>query len=52
MTNIGFVNAVTEEERKFVEGIAEHVVFKKKTDEEKMKENVEAISEAQQETSN
>ena len=52
MTNIGFVNAVTEEERKFVEGIAEHVVFKKKTDEEKMKENVEAISEEQQETSN
>ena len=51
MTNIGFVNAVTDEERKFVEGINEHIVFKKKTDEEKLKENIEAINE-QQEQSN
>ena len=52
MTNIGFVNAVTDEERKFVEGITERVVFKKKTDAEKMKENIEATQEALQETSN
>lgn len=51
MTNIGFVNAVTDEERKFVEGINEHIVFKKKTDEEKLKENIEATNE-QQEQSN
>lgn len=52
MTNIGFVNAVTNEERKFIEGITERVVFKKKTDAEKMKENIEATQEALQETSN
>lgn len=52
MTNIGFVNAVTDEERKFVEGITERVVFKKKTDEEKMKENIEATQEALQENAN
>ena len=51
MTNIGFVNAVTDEERKFVEGINEHIVFKKKTDDEKLKENIEATNE-QQEQSN
>lgn len=48
MTNIGFVNNVCDEEKKFVEGVDEHIVFKKKTDAEKMKENIEAISEQQE----
>ena len=47
MTNIGFVNAVTDEERKFIEGVDERVVFKKKTDEEKAKEEIDALQEKQ-----
>lgn len=43
MTNIGFVNGVCDIERKLVEGVQEHVVFKKKTDEEKLKEEIEAV---------
>ena len=49
MTNIGFVNGVCDIERKLVEGIQEHVVFKKKTDEEKLKEEIEAVQQQQAE---
>ena len=49
MTNIGFVNGVCDIERKLVEGIKEHVVFKKKTDEEKLKEEIEAVQQQQAE---
>lgn len=49
MTNIGFVNGVCDIEKKLVEGIKEHVVFKKKTDEEKLKEEIEAVQQQQAE---
>ena len=49
MTNIEFVNGVCDIERKLVEGIKEHVVFKKKTDEEKLKEEIEAVQQQQAE---
>ena len=52
MTNIAFVHDVCEEEKKFVEGINQHIVFKKKTDEEKMQENVDAVNEQMQEAIN
>lgn len=47
MTNKAFIDAVCEDERKFVEGITERVVFKKKTDQEKMEEEIAAQQEHQ-----
>ena len=52
MTNIGFVNEVTETERKFIEGVDERVVFKKKSDNEKIVENIASIQEQQEEIVN
>lgn len=47
MTNKAFIDAVCDDERKFVEGIDERVIFKKKTDEEKVKEEIDAMQEQQ-----
>ena len=46
MTNLQFVQQVLENERKFVEGMDERVIFTKKTDEEKAQEEVEALQSA------
>lgn len=43
MTNLQFFDKVIENMKSYVEGMAEHVVFEKKTDEERMKENIEAL---------
>lgn len=45
LTNIGFVNKVTELERNFVDGIEETVVFPKMTDEEMMEKEFDAVQE-------
>lgn len=42
MTNLAFIDTVCNEEKKFVEGIAERVIFKKKTDKEKLEEEIAA----------
>lgn len=42
MTNLAFVDTVCNEEKKFVEGIGERVIFKKKTDNEKLEEEIAA----------
>ena len=42
MTNLAFIDAVCNEEKKFVEGIGERVIFKKKTDNEKLEEEIAA----------
>lgn len=46
MTNLQFVQQVLENERKFVDGMDERVIFKKKTDEEMAQEEVEALQSA------
>lgn len=46
MTNLQFVEKVLENERKFVEGMDERVIFKKKTDKEIAQEEVEALQNA------
>lgn len=45
ITNKGFVDAVCNCEKEFVDGINERVVFKKKTDEEKLEEEIAAVQE-------
>ncbi len=42
MTNLAFIDTVCNEEKKFVEGIGERVIFKKKTDNEKLEEEIAA----------
>ena len=49
MTNRQFFDAIIKNMQEFVEGMEEQVVFHKKTDEELMKENIEAIQEHEQE---
>lgn len=49
MTNRQFFDKVIENMRSYIEGMAEHVVFEKKTDEERMKENIEALDEQENE---
>ena len=49
MTNKQFVAATIELLNKFLEGSEEHVIFEKRTDEEKVKAEVEALQEVQQE---
>jgi len=46
ITNVGFVNEVCESMKKMTEGWKTHVIFPKKTDEEKAKENIDAIQDA------
>ena len=46
MTNLQFVQQVLENERKFVEGMDERVIFTKKTDEAMAQEEVEALQSA------
>lgn len=50
MTNKQFIDQVVKEELDYIKGIDERVVFKKKTDEEKMQEEISAIQEHQVET--
>lgn len=45
MTNVQFVARVIDEMNKYMEGLSERVIFKKKTDEEKLKEEVDAVQE-------
>ena len=49
LTNTKFVNDILELERSFLEDINEHVILKAKTDEERVKEEIEAIQEQEQE---
>lgn len=49
MTNISFIDEVLKEVKLFTEGIAERTIFKKQTDEEKVKAEVEALQEQQAE---
>ena len=49
MTNRQFFDAIIKNMQEFVEGMEEQVVFHKKTDEEMMKENIEAIQQNEQE---
>lgn len=49
MTNKKFINEVCDNIKEFVKGVDERVVFKKKTDEEKMQEEIAAIQEHQTE---
>lgn len=45
MTNIQFVNAITEKEKSFIDGTNEFVVFHKLTDEESIQKEIEALRE-------
>lgn len=45
MTNVKFINEVCDAELKMIEGIDERVIFPRKTDEEKMQEEIEAVQE-------
>lgn len=45
MTNIQFFNALIAHERKYMEGVEEHVIIHKKTDEENAKEEITALQE-------
>lgn len=45
LTNVGFINKVTDLEKSFVEGVTETVVFEKLTDEELAKREIDAIEE-------
>lgn len=47
VTNVGFINEVCETELKMIEGIDERVIFPKKTDDEKMQEEIAAMQENQ-----
>ena len=49
MTNHQFFDAIIKNIQEFIEGMEEQVVFHKKTDEEMMKENIEAIQQNEQE---
>ena len=49
MTNRQFFDAIIKNMQEFVECMEEQVVFHKKTDEEMMKENIEAIQQNEQE---
>lgn len=49
MTNKQFFEGVIKNMQEFIEGIDERVVFPKKTDDEKMQENIEAMQERMQE---
>ena len=49
MTNRQFFDAIIKNMQQFVEGVDEQVIFHKKTDEEMMKENIEAIQQNEQE---
>lgn len=49
ITNKQFVEAVIKNMNDFIEGVDERVIFHKKTDEELVKENIEAIQEQEQE---
>ena len=43
VTNLQFLDGVISSEKKFSEGLTEHVIFKKKTDEERMQEEIDAM---------
>ena len=49
MTNRQFFDAIIKNMQEFVEGMEEQIIFHKKTDEEMMKENIEAIQQEEQE---
>lgn len=49
MTNIDFIDAVMQEVKAFTEGMDKRTIFKKKTDEEMMQENIEAAAAQQTE---
>ena len=46
MTNLQYIDEVLTSERKFVEGLQESVIFKKKTDEERKQEEIDALGDA------
>jgi hypothetical protein len=48
ITNKDFINSVCDSIKEFTEELEEHVLFPKKTDEELMQENIEAIQEQEQ----
>lgn len=50
MTNIEFFNQVIANMKEFINDVEERVIFKKKTDEEVVSENIEAIQEQEAET--
>lgn len=45
MTNLQFVDKVIDNEKKYLDGIQENVIFKKRTDEEKVQDEIDAIQE-------
>ena len=49
MTNLDFIDAVMQEVKAFTEGMDKRTIFKKKTDEEMMQENIEAAAAQQSE---
>ena len=49
LTNFQFIDETMALVKKFTEGMEEKVIFVKKTDEEKMQEEIEALQEQQQE---
>jgi hypothetical protein len=49
MTNLDFIDAVMQEVKAFTEGMDKRTIFKKKTDEEMMQENIEAAAAQQTE---
>ena len=49
MTNLDFIEAVMQEVKAFTEGMDKRTIFKKKTDEEMMQENIEAAAAQQTE---
>ena len=49
MSNRQFFDAIIKNMQEFVEGMEEQIIFHKKTDEEMMKENIEAIQQNEQE---
>ena len=49
MTNLDFIDAVMQEVKAFTEGMDKRTIFKKKTDEEMMQENIEAAAAQQAE---
>ena len=46
MTNRQYVDKVIENEQSYIDGLEEHVIFNKKTDDEKAQEEVQAMQEA------
>ena len=49
MTNLDFIDAVMQDVKAFTEGMDKRTIFKKKTDEEMMQENIEAAAAQQSE---